>query len=55
MAISWGTAPIIRFTFPGFNQISSPSTRTLPVSGFRRPLIMEMLVVLPAPFGPRKP
>ena len=32
---------------------SSPSTRTVPPSAFRYPSQISMVVVLPAPFGPR--
>ena len=35
--------------------ISSPSTRTVPLVGGKMPSSMRMVVVLPAPFGPRKP
>ncbi len=33
----------------------SPNTRTVPPSGSERPSSMSIVVVLPAPFGPRKP
>src|SRR5512144_2720890 len=33
----------------------SPSTVTEPASGFKAPTIMRIVVVLPAPFGPRRP
>ncbi|CAM5307731.1 hypothetical protein SVIOM342S_03211 [Streptomyces violaceorubidus] len=32
-----------------------PRTRTLPEVGSIRPISMRMVVVLPEPFGPRKP
>ena len=32
-----------------------PTTRTSPASGRRIPAIMEMVVVLPEPFGPSRP
>ena len=34
---------------------SKPSTRTVPLVAGRKPVMMRMVVVLPAPFGPRKP
>jgi len=33
----------------------SPNTRTAPPSGSRMSMIMRMVVVLPAPFGPSRP
>src|SRR5918994_2056948 len=35
--------------------IGSPATVTDPRSGFSNPQIIEIAVVLPAPFGPRRP
>ena len=34
---------------------SWPQTRTLPDVGARKPVIIFIVVDLPAPFGPRKP
>ena len=34
---------------------SCPLTTMRPAVGLSRPAIMRMVVVLPAPFGPRKP
>jgi hypothetical protein len=34
---------------------SWPQTRTLPPVGVRNPVIIFIVVDLPAPFGPRKP
>src|SRR5215208_5266143 len=34
---------------------SNPSTSTRPALGSERPAMMRIVVVLPAPFGPRKP
>src|SRR5262245_49423671 len=34
---------------------SKPSTLTVPADGGRKPVSMRIVVVLPAPFGPRKP
>ena len=36
-------------------RMSRPSTRTSPEVGSDSPARMRMVVVLPAPFGPRKP
>ena len=35
--------------------IALPSQRTSPASGVARPKMQRIVVVLPAPFGPRKP
>src|SRR6516162_2609599 len=39
----------------GFSAMSKPPTVTVPEVGGKKPVIMRMLVDLPAPFGPRKP
>ena len=39
----------------GSTRKSWPAIRTVPAVGCRMPAIMRMVVVLPAPFGPRKP
>src|SRR3990172_3899519 len=36
-------------------EMDMPATTTSPASGSRRPATMEIEVVLPAPFGPRRP
>ena len=35
--------------------MSKPPTDTVPAVGGMKPVIMRMVVDLPAPFGPRKP
>ena len=44
-----------RFTSIGFSKTSKPATFTLPLLGGKTPVIIRMVVVLPAPLGPRKP
>ena len=44
-----------RLATRGLADMSTPLTPMLPASGRRAPLSMEILVDLPAPFGPRKP
>src|SRR5215467_6427270 len=44
-----------RFTSIGFVCTSRPHTDTSPEVGGMKPVIMRMVVDLPAPFGPRKP
>src|SRR5690349_14079277 len=44
-----------RLTSIGFSCTSIPHTETLPPLGGRNPVIMRMVVDLPAPFGPRNP
>src|SRR5258706_254668 len=44
-----------RFTSIGFSCTSSPHTETLPALGGMKPVIMRMVVDLPAPLGPRNP
>jgi len=35
--------------------MSNPAIQPLPESGYNKPVIMLINVVLPAPFGPRSP
>src|SRR4029450_4099332 len=42
-------------TYIGSPVMSVPSRSTLPESGDARPTTIENVVVLPAPFGPRRP
>src|SRR5436190_3319457 len=44
-----------RFACNGDSATSKPPTATLPEVGGMKPVIMRMVVDLPAPFGPRKP
>src|SRR6266568_2218202 len=44
-----------RFTSIGFSCTSSPHTETAPALGGMKPVIMRIVVDLPAPLGPRKP
>src|SRR5713101_1387585 len=44
-----------RFTSIGFSCTASPHTVTLPALGGMKPVIMRMVVDLPAPLGPRNP
>ena len=39
----------------GLAAASIPSTVTFPEPGSRNPVIIRIVVVFPAPFGPRKP
>ena len=43
------------FTSSGCSKTSKPDTLTVPLVGGRTPVRMRMVVVLPAPLGPRKP
>ena len=52
---SSGTIPMIRLTARGSAWTSIPSMRTRPRVGRRRPDRMRIVVLFPAPFGPRKP
>jgi len=54
-ARSCGTTPIMLLARCGSDQIEAPATKTSPASGLSRPAMIEMAVVLPAPFGPSKP
>ncbi len=54
-AASWGQTPISSFAFRGSLPTSKPPISAVPEVGFSRPLSMLMVVVFPAPLGPRKP
>src|SRR5580765_220469 len=43
------------FTSSGFSRTSKPATVAVPALGGRKQVSMRMVVVLPAPFGPRNP
>src|SRR5258705_8748378 len=47
--------PRAAFAFSGSASRSWPSMTTRPAVGLSSPAMMRMVVVLPAPFGPRKP
>src|SRR5437660_12148667 len=42
-------------TSSGFSSTSKPATVAVPEVGNRNPVSMRIVVVFPAPFGPRKP
>src|SRR5439155_14717180 len=42
-------------TSRGFSRTSNPATVAVPEVGNRKPVSMRIVVVFPAPFGPRKP
>ena len=44
-----------RRTSPDCSKTSKPSTRTVPLVAGMKPVMMRIVVVLPAPLGPRKP
>src|SRR3981189_3486701 len=44
-----------RFTSIGLSCTARPHTETLPALGGMKPVIMRMVVDLPAPLGPRNP
>src|SRR4051812_34279331 len=46
---------MIDFAATASSVTSTPPTRTLPEVGSDSPAMIRMVVVLPAPFGPRKP
>src|SRR5215470_20298202 len=50
-----GRYPIRFLTSRGFSRTSNPATVAVPELGHRKQVNMRMVVVLPAPFGPRKP
>ena len=52
---SWKTMPISRRTAAGSLAMSCPPMVALPPLGVRSVQSMEIVVVLPAPLGPRKP
>src|SRR3954454_18319613 len=43
------------FTSIGFSKTSNPHTFAFPLVGGRTPVRMRIVVVFPAPFGPRNP
>src|SRR2546430_12812228 len=47
--------PTLRSAFSKSRRTSKPQIVTLPAVGLIRPTSMRMVVVLPAPLGPRKP
>ena len=44
-----------RRTSADCSKTSKPQTRTVPEVAGRKPVMIRIVVVLPAPFGPRKP
>ena len=50
-----GTTPMYWRAVDGFATTSTPAIRTLPAVGTARVVATEMVVVLPAPFGPSRP
>ena len=46
---------MMRLAFCGSDQNGASATEISPESGLRRPEIIEMVVVLPAPLGPNRP
>jgi len=50
-----GTSPNRRLASMGFWSRSMPSMSTLPASAAIAPVMMRIVVVFPAPFGPRNP
>src|SRR5262252_8050081 len=50
-----GRYPIRFFTSIGCSRTSKPATVAVPEEGGRKQVSMRMVVVLPAPLGPRKP
>ena len=50
-----GKYPIRSLTWMGFSKTSKPATLTDPVVGAMNPVMIFIVVVLPAPLGPRKP
>src|SRR5439155_4604803 len=53
--VSWNTRPIRRRTSDGATTTSNPPTDAVPPVGRASVQSTEIVVVLPAPFGPRKP
>src|SRR3989344_6238295 len=51
--ISCGTTPICARATSGYFPVSCPNTLTEPAVLFTRPVTIPIIVVLPAPFGPR--
>src|SRR5665647_1710370 len=50
-----GSTPIRALAATGSDHTSWPSTSTVPASGRSRPVIIDSVVVLPAPLGPTRP
>src|SRR5580700_5102406 len=50
-----GRYPMRRLTSMGFSSTSKPATVTEPAVGGRKHVRTRIVVVLPAPLGPRKP
>src|SRR5512140_18459 len=55
MARSWGTRPITALALVVPTSSGRPSTITVPSSRDRIPQTIEIVVVFPAPLGPRSP
>ena len=55
MASSWGTNPMPALAATAPTSIAVPSRGTSPPSRASSPQIIEIVVVLPAPFGPSRP
>ena len=53
--IACGTYPIRRRTSSGLRRRSAPATVAVPAVGSSSVVSIRRVVVLPAPFGPRKP
>ena len=53
--LACGTTPITFLTLLSCFAISKPKTKALPSVGFKMVINMLIVVVFPAPFGPRKP
>ncbi len=53
-ATSCGTTPMLSLTLSGCSRTEWPATVALPAVGARRQESMEIVVVLPAPFGPSR-
>ncbi len=55
MAASCNATPMLRRTSLAWVATSNPATMALPAVGRSRVVSMRTVVLLPAPFGPRKP
>ena len=53
--LSWGQTPMRAWTVGSEDRIECPHTRASPEVGLKRPAIMLMHVVLPAPLWPSSP
>src|SRR5690554_5659163 len=51
----WRLAAVLAREVPAVGQTSAPARRIVPASGLSNPVIMEIVVVFPAPFGPTMP